>query len=1495
MLRTFGGGMKNKNSKLSKVGAVVLTMILFGTAFFVPASSIKIDQNTNLKKPISFEEETSDLDPFWLDESYNIEDVFPLNRADNDDAGYKRDAGDQISRSFAIFPGEMIDNYPGRGNTGKLSSSDDEDWFFFSVCKGQGVTITMDPPSGYDFDIALWNDNQDKVASSTNSGSATESLSYTVPYTEKWYFQIVFISGSGEGQYSFDVSINGQNDADTSNDAGDDFSSATSISQGSYFGYLDMNDEEDWYKFSASSGDGIHLSLNVRDYSYQSDFDLYLYSPSEELKHYETYYYDDELEFPADESGQWRVQIKIFPGYTDIPNPTAWDYWTYGSGAYELTLDIQGSAENPPGPIPQADITPIAHSFKITNSPNSNVDEYGYLASIPACNYKEGNTRYLAPILYSWDSTPTEWYGTVDDTTDYLLEDWNDYLSGQGKTDVEFYVNSDPVQAAAEIATEAWDSSNLAVVAIDGSVYEDTITEVLYESKTLPRNTVVTTVPNNSPDFIEMGGSYAYPMALGNKWGAIHVKIEGDSEEPSLMGIFPHYMTLASDWWPEHVDEKYDLYYPITTPGIWAAGVGSVSSTWNMVVTKLECDRYKIDVDNPDSALEVTVSTSSPSDLLVMLVDPEGNIRAPDVPFWNGGPINPIHEWNGIDDPDYPPNCDEWREWEVDDHTEFTAEVLHPEKGKWTAIVVPRYSTGSSNIQYTISGKLKEISSKRSNAAISASNAAVIASQEHVPLLYVREDSIPAETQAAFNDLGVNNVIFVQKGNIGSAVQSSLPTISENLKTMQEIVDFIKDYSHSENYITITSLKTGDGFFAPSSMLAAYHCSPVLRIGDAEGPAGSNSRVFIGEIGGNMYCYDSDSEEFVWSDPNGWIPNDPNQNPPENSVYLGSSADTIYCLDAEDWSMLWSSPQDYENVINSDGSLYLDLDDKDVHCIDDDTGEELWVAEVSNGVSKGPGAMANQIDTWRSWEGDYYHGTRAPGHLPIHDEPVEQLGSFELLVSLLQYLTGGSSELPPWGLDAKRYWNEELYEGIYGFISDLGLDNSGQEAITFVAPRKDIRIEAHSVMIGNRSYAGHIPGDTPAYSNDVIIRDILYPALVYANEYRDVTTTQFMNYPDGGQWRTNDGVSHQVYSSRILKKVFMSHGRTYEGHALWDAHIERINDGVSVFYYSGHGTGGSGMSSQYMQTDYCNYPEEVWYDSWRGYMFDTWKTPRDNGRRWYNPEPPNLYDIIHYKWIDQKLENIKSAVVFYMSCSTGQQFAAKVYLDHGASLWYGNAGSGLCPQADLLDDWMFEDCMLNGLPIGESYSKYIWLHQRDFTTSDPTAMYGSSSLYGDTGITTIPVIYGDPNMIIYSPEWSEPTAIDSDIQGSNNQQPLSPTINGPSSGKPNTDYTFTIKSTDPNGDDLYYFIDWGDGSSQDWDGPYSSGEQISASHKWSSKGVYSIKVKARDSYGAEGPWGVHQISMPRFRLFSILSEIINYILEKHPLLNQFFQRIIDIV
>jgi hypothetical protein len=77
---------------------------------------------------------------------------------------------------------------------------------------------------------------------------------------------------------------------------------------------------------------------------------------------------------------------------------------------------------------------------------------------------------------------------------------------------------------------------------------------------------------------------------------------------------------------------------------------------------------------------------------------------------------------------------------------------------------------------------------------------------------------------------------------------------------------------------------------------------------------------------------------------------------------------------------------------------------------------------------------------------------------------------------------------------------------------------------------------------------------------------------------------------------------------------------------------------------------------------------------------------------------------------------------------------------------------------------------------------------------------------------------------------------------------------GKTSGKAGTTYLYRTSTTDPDGDTLYYMWDWGDGTVSDWLGPFASGAQASAQHSWSEKGDYSIKVKAKDNYGAESDW-----------------------------------------
>jgi PKD repeat protein len=64
-------------------------------------------------------------------------------------------------------------------------------------------------------------------------------------------------------------------------------------------------------------------------------------------------------------------------------------------------------------------------------------------------------------------------------------------------------------------------------------------------------------------------------------------------------------------------------------------------------------------------------------------------------------------------------------------------------------------------------------------------------------------------------------------------------------------------------------------------------------------------------------------------------------------------------------------------------------------------------------------------------------------------------------------------------------------------------------------------------------------------------------------------------------------------------------------------------------------------------------------------------------------------------------------------------------------------------------------------------------------------------------------------------------------------------------------HTYSTSTTDEDGDDVYYWFDWGDQTNTGWIGPYTSGETINITHSWSAPGNYNVKIKAKDTYGAE--------------------------------------------
>ena len=92
--------------------------------------------------------------------------------------------------------------------------------------------------------------------------------------------------------------------------------------------------------------------------------------------------------------------------------------------------------------------------------------------------------------------------------------------------------------------------------------------------------------------------------------------------------------------------------------------------------------------------------------------------------------------------------------------------------------------------------------------------------------------------------------------------------------------------------------------------------------------------------------------------------------------------------------------------------------------------------------------------------------------------------------------------------------------------------------------------------------------------------------------------------------------------------------------------------------------------------------------------------------------------------------------------------------------------------------------------------------------------------------------------------------------------PEAPSIDGETNGKAGVEYDYTFCSIDPNGDDVYYYTEWGDGEFEDWFGPYDSGEEVVVSHSWDEQDTYTIRARAKDTDNLWGPWGELEVTMP---------------------------------
>ncbi|MCX6667772.1 MAG: C25 family cysteine peptidase [Euryarchaeota archaeon] len=342
---------------------------------------------------------------------------------------------------------------------------------------------------------------------------------------------------------------------------------------------------------------------------------------------------------------------------------------------------------------------------------------------------------------------------------------------------------------------------------------------------------------------------------------------------------------------------------------------------------------------------------------------------------------------------------------------------------------------------------------------------------------------------------------------------------------------------------------------------------------------------------------------------------------------------------------------------------------------------------------------------------------------------------------------------------------------------------------------------------------------------------------------------------------------------------------------------DALNNGRSLAIYSGHGGTDYWADGPYFDQSNVNaltndgmYPFVCSHACVTGTFSDaecfgeTWlRAPNKAGLAFWGASQSTYWDeddilerSMFKAWWEDNLENIggmTNMALYYLyqyysgGGSTQYYFEAyNVLGDSSIKIWRNNPSNPPAtpetptgPTHGIINvEYAFSSSTIE--PDGDQiYYMFSW---GDGTYSEWLGPYASGTTVTDahswSTVGTYDVKVSAKDTYGAQSDWSMPLT----ISIVDNNPPNTPTINGPTSGKPGVTYLYTFFTNDDDGDDVYYFVDWGDETNSNWLGPFGSGVQASASHSWNTEGTYTVKVKAKDVQGDESNWGTLDVIMP---------------------------------
>lgn len=517
--------------------------------------------------------------------------------------------------------------------------------------------------------------------------------------------------------------------------------------------------------------------------------------------------------------------------------------------------------------IPWQPFVPLKKTTFVGFDKESYVDDYAYLASIPASVFSDGEKLFANPLLFFQpkDTYPEDdEYRFLNDYqgTKYLMEDWMGYCDGKldklttinvDKNDLDsswtarktISINSDdPYEIASEMALNEWSYSDNAVVAVIEKDFEkpqDTVTtgsisgeisgSIGTDRITVPRTFTI------APEFEEFTVEDQYKYVQADLWypaivyHSLALKAmpgfpKGIITIPSVDPDLQLYCKYEGDWLQTAASSEMTItegphekcFSYVYTPGEWRVGVTNMPTEGPSTPTishDLPLGKITVYGGTLDAILN-SLGREVKNFVCDITKYPGLEKEIEDLPAFGCRNAKFELTWN---DPNIDlgltvigpsgEELDSVMEEGVDSQIIQFDRLGECLPGEHYKVVVFALQDIDHPIDFKVEYSWEQnITKEEGDLIASACEGAVIGSTLNAPLLYVSPSKIPKVTENVLYKLGVKNLYVVDLGGYLSKENinklSSIANVKKHFTGYKETYDFIRERTGSNDVIFST-------------------------------------------------------------------------------------------------------------------------------------------------------------------------------------------------------------------------------------------------------------------------------------------------------------------------------------------------------------------------------------------------------------------------------------------------------------------------------------------------------------------------------------------------------------------------------------------------------------------------------------------------------------------------------------------------------------------